>query len=120
MDELLALDKIWALQALSWADVALWTWLMVLFVPTLVRANGRSAIVKALLLTCLVLHVQAVFFLLVALSVDRVSSALVEAGPVYVTRGAGIVAALIMYRLWLTVGDHRHVHQDGEESVDVV
>lgn len=115
MEELLSVDKVWVIQAISWANVVLWTWLTLLFVPSLVRANGNSAIIKALLTTCLVLHVQAVFFLLVALGVDRVSNELVTACPIYVTRGAGIAAALIMYRLWLAVGDHRHLHHDGEE-----
>lgn len=115
MDEILALDKIWLLQVISWADVVLWTCLVVLLVPTLVRANGSSAIVKALLLICLVLHAQAVFFLLVSLGVDRISHALTDAGPPYITRATGIVAALIMFRLRLAIGDHRHIHNEGEE-----
>lgn len=116
MDELLAIDKIWFLQALSWLDVALWTWLTILFVPALVRANGNSIVIKSLLTVCLVLHVQAVFFLLVALGVDRISNDLVSAGPVYTTRAAGVVTALTMYRLWRNVADHRHVHSSGDEE----
>lgn len=118
MDEILSVDKVWLAQALSWAAVALWSVLILMLVPTLVRANGTSVIIRALLAICVVLHIQAVFFLLVSLSINRVSHALVAAGPIYLTRSCSIAAAIILYRLRSAIGARRHVHLPGEENAD--